>query len=107
MRREDRFACGGIAIRQRPSAVWVVAVFIPAAGSLSHTVQRDMFDDFELSHSEPLANPNAVNQLNCSKPIEITVGLGTRFMEAGDRPASEDLSMLDCGQLEPSDAELS
>jgi hypothetical protein len=45
-----------------------------------------MFDDFELSHSEPLPNPNAVNQLNCSEPIEITVGLGTRFMEACDKP---------------------
>jgi len=65
MRGEDRFSCGGIAIRQCLSAVWVVAIFIRAAGSLDHAVQRDMFDDFELSHSEPLANLNAINQLNC------------------------------------------
>src|SRR5258708_1513149 len=42
MRREDRFSRGGIAIRQRPSAVWVVAIFIRAAGGLNHAVQRDM-----------------------------------------------------------------
>ena len=29
MRREDRFSRGGIAIRQRPSTVWVVASFGP------------------------------------------------------------------------------
>jgi len=58
---------GGIAIRQRPSAVWIIAILIRAAGSLDHAVQRDMFDDFELSHSEPLANPNAINQFNCSE----------------------------------------
>ena len=81
--------------------------FIRAAGRLNHAVQRDMFDDFELSHSESLANPNAINQFNCSEPIEITVGLGTRFMKTGDKPTSDDLSMLDCGQLEPSDTELS
>ncbi len=50
MRLEDRFSPGGIAIRPRPSAVWVVAVFVPATGSLDHAVQRDMFDDFEFSH---------------------------------------------------------
>jgi hypothetical protein len=38
---------------------------------------------------------------------EITIGLGTRFIEACNRPTSEDVSMLDCGKLEPSDAELS
>jgi hypothetical protein len=32
-RREDRLTSGGIAIRQRPSAVWMVAVFVPAAGA--------------------------------------------------------------------------
>ena len=39
---------GGIAIRQRPSAVWIIAILIRAAGSLDHAVQRDMFDDFRI-----------------------------------------------------------
>jgi hypothetical protein len=52
MRREERFSRSEIAIRQRPSAVWVVAIFIRAAGSLNHAIQRDMFDALELSHSE-------------------------------------------------------
>jgi hypothetical protein len=30
VRLEDRFSPSGIAIRRRPSAVWVVAVFVPA-----------------------------------------------------------------------------
>jgi hypothetical protein len=50
VRLEDRFSRDRIAIRHRPSAVWVVAVFVPATGSLDHAVQRDMFDDFEFSH---------------------------------------------------------
>jgi hypothetical protein len=49
MRREDCLSAGGIAIRRRPSAVWVVAVFVRAAGSLNYAVQRDMFDDFDFS----------------------------------------------------------
>src|SRR6185437_1589061 len=52
MRGEDHLSCGGIAIGAGPSAVGVIAVFVGAAGSLDHAVQRNMFDDFELPHFE-------------------------------------------------------
>jgi hypothetical protein len=58
MRRKYRLSRGGIAIRRCPSAVWVVAIFVRAAGSLDHSVERNMFDDFELSHLQsPYAGP--------------------------------------------------
>src|SRR5213592_4848273 len=39
-----------IEIRHRPSAMRVVTVFVPSAGRLDHAVQRDLFDDLDLSH---------------------------------------------------------
>lgn len=53
MRARGRFAAGGIAIRDRPSIVGVAAVFVPATGSLDDAVERDVFDDFELSQLAP------------------------------------------------------
>src|SRR5262249_15063936 len=38
------------AIRRGPVAVWEVAVFARTAGNLDHAVQRNMFDEFQLSH---------------------------------------------------------
>ena len=35
MRLEDRFSPSGIAIRRRPPAVWVVAVFVPASATVA------------------------------------------------------------------------
>jgi hypothetical protein len=58
MRNKDCLSPGRIVKRRRPSAVWIVAVFVPAAGSLDHAVKRYVFDDFELSNFEPPANPN-------------------------------------------------
>jgi hypothetical protein len=56
IRRQDRLSRGGITIRRRPSAVWVVRIFVRAAGSLDHAVERDIFDDPALSHAASALN---------------------------------------------------
>ena len=39
-----------VGMRPRPSAVGIVAVFARPAGRLDDAVQRDVFDDLDLSH---------------------------------------------------------
>lgn len=52
LRRVDGVAFGRIVMRHRPSAIGVVAVSVifRSADALDHAVQRDMFDDPDLSH---------------------------------------------------------
>src|SRR5205807_7677545 len=53
LRRDDSLSNGRIEIRHRPSAMRVVvAAFVPSAGRLDHAVQRDLFDDPDVSHFE-------------------------------------------------------
>jgi hypothetical protein len=47
MRGHDRLPASGGSIGRGPVAVGEIAVF---TGDLDHAVQRDVFDDFELSH---------------------------------------------------------
>src|SRR5262245_35345172 len=49
MRSEDCISASGGPIGRGPVAVGEIAVL---AGDLDHAVQRDVFDDFELSHCE-------------------------------------------------------
>jgi hypothetical protein len=56
MRRNDGLSYGRVGMRHCPSAVGVVAVFARPAGGLDHAVQRDMFDDPDLSHG--VSTPN-------------------------------------------------
>src|SRR4030095_6824292 len=49
--RDDGLSSFGVVMRRRPSAVAVV-VFLRPAGALNHSVQRDVFENFELSHCE-------------------------------------------------------
>src|SRR3954467_15085330 len=49
--RSDYGVCDGrVEIPHRPSAMRVVAVFVPSAGRLDHAVERDLLDDPDLSH---------------------------------------------------------
>src|SRR5207247_1821412 len=65
MRGGDYVAASGGPIGRRPVAVGEVAVF---AGDLDHAVQRDVFDDFELSHLSlrvVVSTPRSRHQVMC------------------------------------------
>src|SRR6266567_482071 len=49
--RDDVPSCFRVGMRPRPSAIReAVGIFFWPAGSLNHAVQRDVFDDLDLSH---------------------------------------------------------
>lgn len=53
VRGEDRLADGWIAMRDGPAAVGIVAVFVGAATSLDHAIERHVFEDFDFAHMAP------------------------------------------------------
>ena len=48
--RDDGRSHLGVVVRRGPATVTVV-IFLRTAGALNHAVQRDMFDDPNLSHA--------------------------------------------------------
>src|SRR5262245_3143179 len=51
--RHDGLSPCGVGMRRRSSAVLeaVTCIFLRPAGGLNHAVQRDVFDDLDLSHA--------------------------------------------------------
>jgi hypothetical protein len=88
VRIEDRFAPDGIAIRRRPSAIWVIAVFVPATGSLDHAVERDVFDDFEFSHLASRENLVRCASFMVESQLLSRSAWPVEFRESGDNPLS-------------------
>lgn len=74
----DGLSPGGASMRYRLSAMRVVAVFVPSAGRLDHAVQRDVFDDPDLSHFEFHSVRCSACQISdaheCRLTIELTGG---------------------------------
>src|SRR5437588_6148380 len=82
-----------IEIRHRPSAMRVVAVFVSSAGRLDHAVQRDLFDNLDLSHFE---SPS-VRWFACSVPTPNSIVTGSSHLAWERRPHRRGASGLFAG----------